>query len=69
MSEQNKRLTNSEGLRLYRLYRLYIVFCATLSSQFDCFTLSRLDEDRKFKKIDTKAVSGDFNGHQRNQAV
>jgi hypothetical protein len=36
---------------------------------FDCFTLNRLDEDRKLKKIDTEAVSGDFNGHSRNQAV
>jgi hypothetical protein len=36
---------------------------------FDGFTLSRLEEDRKVKKIDTEAVSGDFNGHPRNQAV
>jgi hypothetical protein len=33
------------------------------------FPCVRLVEDRKLKKNNTEAVSGDFNGHPRNQAV
>jgi hypothetical protein len=58
--EQNKRPHTLEGLR---------VFCATFSSLIWLFYLVKTCLDRKLKKIDTEAVSGDFNGHPRNQTV
>jgi hypothetical protein len=58
-----------EQIKRTQTLKVYEYFVQLLPASFDFLTSPRLNKDRKLKKIDNEAVIGDFNGHQRNQAV